>query len=333
MSLVEGTPTRDTILRRIGTATRDWGGDLLDAEGCLHLVNPSGPQTPVFWCFNAAGEFSQLAAALGPEQPLVGLRSLNRILDEALTLSSAAEQLAQHYADHLLARFGTQPCIIGGNCQAASVAYRVALRLLHAGVPVNRLVTLDAELRFPYPGHLRALFGRESLYNPINKTRDGSERAAPRPWDYSAASYDRATVDGAHGQYFHAENIASLAREILARPDLSGTVTGASVAVPGTGPVDWRISRIDPDSVTIEAPATDGPDDLALLPVWHQDDGAYFRIDSDDWVLPLGPAAHWTCRIPRPPRPGPWLLSPVICRRFFGPLDWPPDPDRRLTFC
>ncbi|WGW03643.1 alpha/beta hydrolase family protein [Tropicibacter oceani] len=316
----------DTLLRRIGTVTRGWGGDVLDPQGSLHHVHETPMRPRLFWCFNANHEFDALAQALGAGQPLVGMRSMNKVAEPLALRSALGDALAGHYAQHLLTRFGTAPCIVGGNCQAAGLAWRVAQRLMQAGVPVLRLVTLDAQPRFPFAGHLRMLFGQDSGFG----TQDGAGPIAIpqalRGWRYAAQRLDVHKVQGSHGQYFVPENVASLARAIL-----SPAPPAAAAPLPMPSP-RWRIARLDTAAVTLQAAAPVAQGDLAVVPVWRKEDGAIFRIEGGDWVLPLDNAPTWTCRIPRPDSPGPWGLWPVLCAMDSGPLQWPQPPQDRMVF-
>lgn len=307
-------------LRRIATLVRDWPGERLDDAGCLRAVNTGASATPVFWCFNAAEEFLALGRQLGPGQPLAGMRSLNQVMDRTPATEHALDDLAGHYADALLRRFGRAPCIIGGNCQAAAIAYRVATRLIAAGVAVQRLVTLDAEVRFPFPGHVRLLFGSESqAYNPFLAATPDPARPPERNWRFAYRSSDWRIVDGPHGTYFTPGHVPSLARAILAP---------GPPPLPDPAPVDvrWTVSSVDEGDVHLSAnpPAGwDGRGDLAVLPVWRRNGGGLIRIPGDRWIVPLAAGAAWHCTLPRPAEPVPHKVTPVLCMLDRGPLGWP----------
>lgn len=324
----DGTPDPElqAVLRRNAVLTQSWGGEHLDAEGSVHLAGGDSAVTPVYWCFNAETEFPQLAQALGPERPLAGMRSLHRVTDEANVNSGLAQQVADHYATHLLRRFGPSPCIVGGNCQSASIAYRVALHLLTQGVPVVRLVTLDAELRFPYPGHVRKLFGRHSeLYNPFIASRPDPGLPPCRNWRFAYRNAEWSELDGRHGAYFQPGNVDRLAEAIMKPHRISSLTAGNPAPRTAAETVTWRILHATPEHVTIGAPRPTGPEPLALLPVWRKADGSVFRVGDDAWLQPAPATGDWTCQIPRPGTPGPWTLRTVLCGLDQGPLRWPVD--------
>jgi hypothetical protein len=304
-------------LRRIGRLVAGLPGEPLDEAGALRVTGAHGRAVPIFWCFNDAHEFAALSQALGDGQPLVGMRSLNRVVDVRPETLRAYDDIAEHYAGVIVRRFGQAPCIVGGNCQAAAVSYRVAVRLLAQGVPVLRLVVVDAEPRYPYPGHVRLLFGRDSPHNPFLGMRAGI--LPQRLWRMAYGQPEWRIIEGRHGDYFAQENIQSLARAIRAP---------SQGAVPPRHPVavEWRAARQDSDTLVLHAEAPKGLEtdaDLGLLPVWRRLDGSLARIDGDGWVMPIAAGRRWTCVLPLPAGPGPWKMVPVLCRLGHGPQTWP----------
>lgn len=307
-------------LRRIGVLVRTWPGEKLEPEGAIRVVNGDGPEVPVHWCFNSAPEFPALAEALGPDRPLSAMRSLNQVIAMSSGVGVALEELAGHYAGHLLNRFGRRACIVGGNCQAASIAYRVALRLIAEGVPVLRLVTLDAELRLPFPGPVRLLFGSEStVHNPFLDPGRLVGDPPDRVWRMAYRGTDWATVPGPHGTYFRPRTVPFVAEAIL-RPGPEER------SAPDPGTVDWKVLRASPAEVTLEAVAPAALAEatgLALAPLWRGEDGGLVRPPSAQWVAPLMPGPVWRRTIPRPKAGGRLRLWPVLCRLDAGPLHWP----------
>ncbi|UWQ91923.1 hypothetical protein K3727_03730 [Rhodobacteraceae bacterium M382] len=314
----------DAVLRRNRVLTRSWSQTSLDDAGCVHLANESGTAVPIFWCFNTEREFPKLAAALGPDQPLAGMRSLNGVIDPSKVNSSVAHDLAEHFAIHLFRHFGTSPCVVGGNCQSAILAYRTALCLQALGGQVLRLVTLDAEVRYPYPGHVHLLFGRDSTkINPFYSTQPDRTQGPLRNWSIAYGSCEWSPIDGQHAQYFQPENIVSLARAIVdPGPVVPSDIARQHNSAPQP-PETWHVLSDTPENVTLRAPRSHSNGSLALVPVWGKRDGSLFRISDSDWVLdPINaPDLHFC--IPRPSEPGPWLLWPVLCQHGYGPIDWP----------
>lgn len=208
-------PSLDKVLRRIEATTRAWPGEPLDGLGCQRVVNRSGKGLPIFWVFNSTIEFPTFAAQFADGRPLVGMRSLNQIVPrEDRDLTPVRDELAQHYAKSLLHAFGTAPCIVGGNCQAAEIAYHLILHLLAAGVDVRSFVTVDAEWQVPLPVPVRMLFGRNSGFNPYRTLPMDNLKLREQLWSVAFPSVETATIDGGHGEYFRPENIATLVNQI-----------------------------------------------------------------------------------------------------------------------
>lgn len=63
---------------------------------------------------------------MGPGQSLAEMRSLNQVMEATVGAGPLRDALAGHDAAALVARFGRAPCIVGGNCQTAAIAWRLA---------------------------------------------------------------------------------------------------------------------------------------------------------------------------------------------------------------
>jgi thioesterase domain-containing protein len=306
-------------LRRISLLTKNWPGRPLDPAGSLRILNESGTKPPLFWCFNAAAEFPELARALGPDQPVIGMRSLNQVIDPKKISERVIDELSGYYASHLHKIFGANSCIVGGNCQAASISHSIAVNLLAQKTNVLHIITLDALLRKPYPGEVRMLFGKDSeTHNPFFDRSVDPNSSPMLSWRHAFGVANPIIIDGAHGTYFSPENIDRLAQEI-ARPSVDQRHIAPLDRVP-----NWRVKKISNTNVTVVAPAEKYDDDLVLVPLWEMD-GADYRIPAEDWVCPVVRGRNWSCRIPKPNTPGIWSLKLVLCQLDLGPLAWPLD--------
>jgi hypothetical protein len=314
------------MLRRLSTLMRDCEGTALDAGGTIRTLHPDAPATPIYWCFNGHLEFARLAEACGPDQPLVAMRSLNTVLAVTPETVFVSDALARHYAATLLARFGQRPCIIGGNCQAAHIAWRVAEQLRAAGVTIKRLVALDAEPRMPWPGSVRLLFGQDSIrYNPRLTVPAGGEVRLAWRWQRAARRFDSRTIPGGHGQYFRPENVAFTARAILDPDDITPALSPPSAeAICAARNLRWMIEHADAGGTTIRVEA--GPDmrhlgGLAVVPLWRGTQGVQLGDPGHDWIMPVNSLPVWRHRFITPP--GQWGAKPVMvrCLAGYGPLE------------
>lgn len=311
-------------LRRLRVMTRSWGTDCLDAERCVHIARGEPEAVPVYWCFNVEVEFPHLADAVAGKHDLVGMRSLNKVLPDSMVHSGAAEGIARHYADTLFDHFGTRPCIIGGNCLAASIAYRVAVKLIARGVPVLRIISHDTPFRHPFPGHVRHLYGADAgRYNPFIGKPPPPDHPLLQSWRYPYPSYDWGETQGSHTVFFKPENMPSML-EAIHRPNPPHAPQCArATADRGPRHVKWVVKNDGKDHVTIETRALNLRGTLAMVAVWRKPDGTAGVGRELDWMHVAPRFGKWTCRLSKPKAPGPWTLRPVLCRLGQGPLQWP----------
>jgi hypothetical protein len=328
MMLSEPDVSLPANLHRLAVLVKDWQGEFLDKARTVCAVNPTAGGVPVYWCFNAAAERDYLAEEFGAGRTLVGMRSLNQIVRVVPERSHVLDPLAQHYAETLLARFGTRPCIVGGNCQSAGIALRVANHLMAAGVPVQRLVVLDAEPRLPFGGSIRLLFGGQSrTHNPFLKPQPDPSRPIPWHWERAWHRFEVRTVSGGHGEYFRPENVPSLARAIL-EPWSQASVSSS----PGDGHLArvrravCRVTDVAREATTVEVvmPETVAPGDgLGLMPLWCSPAGSLVPQPGPDWIVPVNSRAVWRRTFENPFSAQGGVLIPVLCLAGHGPLIWP----------
>jgi hypothetical protein len=306
---------------------KNWAGTLLDPDGFVHILNPDGLLPPLIWCFNAQHEFPKLAETLGPDQPLIGLRSLNLVarMETGRLLLDAA--MGDHYADLLLAHLPEGPCFIGANCQSVPVALQVARRFLLAGRQCQSFISMEVEPGLPLPLRTRLLFGAEStMFNPFLR---GDPDPAAR-WRLLFAEPEVEIVPGGHGQYFTPQNIGFLTsairrgmsdpapRPASAPPTLRFTALGTEVDCGGA--VILRIET-GPDPL---------PEGLLLAHVW------YNAATGDTLPVagqPLDADGTVEVSVAAPVVPGLWDLIVFPTLPPVGPLHWQAhlEPAARVT--
>ena len=197
-------------------------------DGPVVFLNEAGSKPPIYWCFTNWAEPVMLANRLGPDQPLVAMRSLFQLIEGKASKRAHTADLGAAYADLVLARSDGRPLIVGGNCQAAPISEAVAHNLLGRTGRAPLLVTLEHVPTYCYPGSLVMLFGRASEgFNPFLHGGD------PRPaW---AAMHGQASwgfIDAAHGAYFMEPAVHVLVgylRRVSAEFCLSATVNPGEI--------------------------------------------------------------------------------------------------------
>ncbi|MFL5384365.1 MAG: amino acid adenylation domain-containing protein, partial [Longimicrobiaceae bacterium] len=114
------------------------------ADSPLVAIHAAGTRPPIF-CVHPAGgtvfRYSDLARALGPDQPFHGLQARG-VNDDAEPLATV-DEMASRYLDAIRTAFPRGPYVLGGWSAGGVIAYEMARRLREAGDDVPLLVLLD----------------------------------------------------------------------------------------------------------------------------------------------------------------------------------------------
>ena len=286
-------------------------------------MNLEGSERPLAWCFQGFHEFQALAHALGPDQPLFGMRSGHHVVD--YNDSAAIDGLAALYLDELAAAPGGVPMRLGGNCQGAVVAVAMARRRVEQGkLPPTLFLLEDIAARVdprPLPVPVALLFGQYSRdINPYYLFPD------PTPgWDrLYPAGYSVDLIEADHGNYFRKPGIASLVDRLAAR--LAQPPGGAGAVDHGDAPVSLDDMHADL-ALTGPAPASLQAGETRTLEVavtargartWHPSDA---MIVGNHWLAEDEAVAQWLDGHTPLEQP----LEPGACRRVPLAVTAPPD--------
>ena len=146
-----------------------WRGDFISENGLIYGCNIGGSRPPLFWCFQGYQEFDALAQALGPDQPLYGMRSGHLIIapsqDDYLHMAYA-------YAQEILSLGLPEPLVLGGNCQGALLSQKTAQVLMAHDHAVALLIALNPPVITPYVGNAAFIVGRYDKFNPFQRFHD-----------------------------------------------------------------------------------------------------------------------------------------------------------------
>jgi len=210
----QGAAGFEAILARQRAFTSTWDGRRNSPDSLLFTKNPDAPGRALFWCFQGSHELNALAAALGPDHPVTGMRSGHMIMDYTAANVSA---LARLYADEIASLSLSDGVVLGGNCQGAEIIHAVAMALRSVGQEVDMMLHIDDTSFKSYPGPITLIYGSESHLNPF---RDGDGPEAFFRENYPGGA-STVFVPGAHGTYFRGPGLAALAKivkQALARP-------------------------------------------------------------------------------------------------------------------
>jgi len=187
----------DSVYHGLRSYTAVWEGERASPESVTVGLNTNGPKQKLFWCLQRYKELTQLAKYLGPDQPVYGMRSGNRVMVKDQENINA---LASFYAGEILAVQPEGPFLIGGNCQAAQIAFQIAKRLGDLGLDVSLLFLQEKFIPQEYQGRVALIFGNKSYANPYHFFKN--PELGWKKFYSNMVSVD--IVSGAHGQ-FHKE--------------------------------------------------------------------------------------------------------------------------------
>jgi acyl-CoA synthetase (AMP-forming)/AMP-acid ligase II/aryl carrier-like protein len=210
----------DAILARQRMQLIDWH-TRRSPEALIASRHESGTRAPIFWCFQGPEELAALADALGPDQPLFGVRSGFNIMQYSL---HNLDSLADRYAAEIDKQRPAGPLLVGGNCQGAQIARSVAQALRRRGRDVPLVMLMEESLFRAYDRPVALLFGDRSRLNPYVAGFDYAKvfkRSYP-------AGYSVDLIPGAHGEYFNPENVPGLARQIVELAANAATIESAA---------------------------------------------------------------------------------------------------------
>lgn len=321
----DDTALPDDVLAGLLTHAASWAGKRPTVDTVTVGLNIAGSRAPLFWCLQNNKEHQALARHLGPDQPVYGMRSGDRVM---VKTEENIEALARHYVREIRQIRPCGPYLIGGNCQAARIAIRIARRLRAEGHPVPVLLMMDKFEPIDYDGAVVMLFGAGSDRNPYRSFSD--PQLGYRKF-YRGPVWIRETP-GEHGRYFVEPNAISLAALIdehlraavgLAPPPVPEVTTGKGPAPlgPSAYRAAIRLVGLSPSQLEVEVTnvsAEDWPDGqtggIALGCRWL-DPATGLRTLAGIWPLaaptPMGATVQMIVDPPIPPATPPG-------RRGFG---------------
>ncbi len=187
--------------------TSSWVGKRSSDDSIIVGLNSEGAKRNLFWCLQRYQELKQLAKYLGPDQPVYGMRSGNNVM---VKTQDNINLLASYYVNEILEIQKEGPFLIGGNCQAAQIAFQVADQLSKDGHKIELLILMEKFVPFKYEWPILMLFGEDSDRNPIKNFHDPF-----KGWfKYYHGPLDMKLIPGSHGLFFKEPNVNFLADTI-----------------------------------------------------------------------------------------------------------------------
>ena len=203
-----GSSSPREVMRQLEAMLSSWNGERQSQASLAVGANTRGARTPIVWICQSNAEFRLLADALGADQPLYGLRSLDQLVHVDDLTSAMLDAVAHRYLAEILA-LGLGPrLVIGGNCSGAIVALSVARKARHAGNEPRPLVLLNWMFSFGrYEGPVTLLQGMEG--GTEFALTDWEGRSIDWRPDFPLAA--TRVLPGGHAQYFSGAPMAAFA--------------------------------------------------------------------------------------------------------------------------
>jgi acyl-CoA synthetase (AMP-forming)/AMP-acid ligase II/acyl carrier protein len=199
-------------LDRLKSHVREWQGQRIADDAFLRGFHTKGTGTPIFWVFQNEKELLSLAEELGDNQPLYGMRSLNQVVRIRDLSDPILREVSNQYLTELLAITQGKPFVLGGNCQAAVVAFRMAQALEHLGHPAETLFLMEWTSSWGrYAKPVVLLYGKRSYTAKVYE----SPGSYGLPWMHDFENAVVLPIEGAHREFFNPENISSLSERLL----------------------------------------------------------------------------------------------------------------------
>ena len=199
------------VMRRLEALLSSWTGDRVSESSLMVGANTSGKRAPIVWICQSNREFVTLAKALGPDQPVYGLRSLNQLVEFDELTSEILDTISYRYMAEILALRTEQSLVIGGNCSGAIIALAVARKAPHFGVEPRLLVLLNWMFSFGrYDGPVVLLQGMQGASTFALTNTEGQ----PIDWRSDFPAAEPHILPGEHGKYFRGAPLKAFAAQL-----------------------------------------------------------------------------------------------------------------------
>ena len=323
------SPLAAEIYHDLKSYTAAWVGQRSSQDALTVGLNTTGRNQAIFWCLQRYKELAQLAKYLGSEQPIYGMRSGHKIMvkDDA-----NHQALAAHYVGEILAVQPAGPYLIGGNCQAAHIAFQIASQLRAIGHEITLLMLQEKFIPQFYSGRVALLFGDRSKFNLYRYFRNPEFGWAK----YYSGEFSVDIIRGAHGQFHREPNIQVLTAALRRRIEEAQTVapgavplrcvdnyqrlTAAAYRAKLSGVESWTAQRgselripVKVENLSAESWRASNVSGIGLANRWRDCSGAVLPSTDGHTALPCdllpGSSIDLEIVVTAPMKPGDWILE------------------------
>lgn len=210
--LLEDSGLPVEVFYQLVSLTSWWRGERTRPQSLLYGQNTNSTRAPLFYCSATSTDFDDMAVALGPEQPVYGMRSGHLVMERT---HSNLETLARYYVGEILSVQPNGRYFIAGYCRGVKLAFQIALELRRRGRQVGGLFLLEQTIPIWYPGRITLFFGRESFYNPERSFEGVEEKLKLFYPDHLAIK----TLPGDHDAFWQKPSVDTFVSQLQAEID------------------------------------------------------------------------------------------------------------------
>ena len=215
-----------------------WKGSRKRTDSLIVGHNTIGTKPPLFWSINGFDELSNLAKALGPDQPLYGMRTLYFINEKS---DENNQRLAAQYVEEILEIQPQGPYLLGGFCEGAKIAFDIAIQLQAQDKTISLLALQEQIIPQSYTGRV-AIF----LCDPSRRSPRYFYRQPERGWlKFYHNGFTVHHSPGDHdGFYRHPgfQHFAQLLKQEIARTQNSSPCENPTLSTQMLRENDYRVS-------------------------------------------------------------------------------------------
>ena len=198
------------VYKELRNITANWAGERADPDALIVSVGAGQPAYQFLLCVQIENEVHGFAAALGDDFRVHGLRSGHLVMQYD---PESLDMLCAHYVEEIEQAQLQGKLLVGGICQGALVAIRLARMLRERGHALELVALIEQSKIAPVEGDVAFYFSEDSFANPFRRFACARSRFEA----VYGKNYSLDIVPGAHGHIHEAPQVHILAHKLRAR--------------------------------------------------------------------------------------------------------------------
>lgn len=198
------------IYKELRTLTANWHGERIAADSIIVSVGGRKPAYEFVLCVQNENELQAIASALGSDFRVHALRSGHLVMEyDAQTI----DVLCDHYLEEIEQAHLRGKLVVGGICQGAMIAMRLAQKLRERGRVVELVVLIEQSKIAAIDGAVALFYSEDSFANPFRRF----DCARARFDAVYGRNYTLEILPGSHGYIHRPPQVHMLAHKLRAR--------------------------------------------------------------------------------------------------------------------